>query len=138
MSEHTPGPWTYAPRHICEGEPEVRAPEGWLICCTASDEDARLIAAAPDWKARAEAAEADLAVLKSQLATAVGTANQRWARIAELEARLARVPDREAVARAIRQVEGCEGCADDPEIDNACHCDTLALAAIAAMQERTP
>ncbi len=47
MSKHTPGPWSYLPRHICESEPEVRAPDGWLICCTASDDDARLIAAAP-------------------------------------------------------------------------------------------
>lgn len=47
-SKHTPGPWSYLPRHIAESEPEVRAPAGWLICCTAGDEDARLIAAAPD------------------------------------------------------------------------------------------
>ena len=47
-SKHTPGPWSYLPRHIAESEPEVRAPAGWLICCTAGDEDARLIAAAPE------------------------------------------------------------------------------------------
>jgi hypothetical protein len=46
--KHTIGPWSYLPRHIAESEPEVRAPAGWLICCTAGDADARLIAAAPD------------------------------------------------------------------------------------------
>jgi hypothetical protein len=44
----TPGPWKFVPWHIAEGPSEVRAPEGWLVCTTASDDDARLIAAAPD------------------------------------------------------------------------------------------
>lgn len=46
--KHTPGPWRYTPWHIEEGNPTVRAPEGWLICETSSDANARLIAAAPD------------------------------------------------------------------------------------------
>jgi len=45
---HTPGPWKYVPWHIEEDAAAVRAPEGWLICQTSSDDDARLIAAAPD------------------------------------------------------------------------------------------
>lgn len=48
MGKHTPGPWRYTPWHIEEGNPTVRAPEGWLICETSSDANARLIAAAPD------------------------------------------------------------------------------------------
>lgn len=47
-AKHTEGPWTYVPRHVAESEPEVRAPAGWLIACTASDYDARLIASAPE------------------------------------------------------------------------------------------
>lgn len=45
---HTEGPWKFVPSHIAEGPAEVRAPEGWLICCTSSDEDAELIASTPD------------------------------------------------------------------------------------------
>lgn len=45
---HTPGPWEYVPWHIAEGNSQVRAPEGWLICEASSDSNARLIAAAPD------------------------------------------------------------------------------------------
>jgi hypothetical protein len=45
---HTKGPWAFVPWHIAEGPPEVRSPEGWLICTTPGDDDARLIASAPD------------------------------------------------------------------------------------------
>lgn len=64
---HTPGPWTFVPRHIAESEPEVRAPEGWLICCIASDDDAQAIAAVPEM----------IAVLKqinSEMAAGLGSA----------------------------------------------------------------
>jgi hypothetical protein len=44
----TPGPWKYSPWHIEEGEPAVRAPEGWIIANVNSDPNAQLIAAAPD------------------------------------------------------------------------------------------
>lgn len=44
----TSGPWKHVPWQVAEGEDEVRAPEGWLICCTSSGANARLIAAAPD------------------------------------------------------------------------------------------
>lgn len=50
MSEtkFTPGPWRYVPWHVEEGPPAVRSSEDWIVCTTASDDDARLIAAAPE------------------------------------------------------------------------------------------
>lgn len=48
---HTPDlntPWRYAPWHVAEGEPEVRARDGWIVCTTCGDDYARLIAAAPE------------------------------------------------------------------------------------------
>lgn len=47
-SKWTKGPWQFVPWHIAEGPSEVRAPEGWLICTTSGDANARLIASAPD------------------------------------------------------------------------------------------
>jgi len=46
MSEATPRPWRFVPWHIEEGASAVRAPDGSLVCTTASDEDAKLIARA--------------------------------------------------------------------------------------------
>ncbi len=48
MSGHTPGPWAMVPWHIEEGPTAVRSPGGWLICTTSSDDNARLIASAPE------------------------------------------------------------------------------------------
>lgn len=42
---HTQGPWRFVPWHIEEGSSAVRAPDGHLICSTASDANARRIAA---------------------------------------------------------------------------------------------
>lgn len=47
MSGPTPGPWRFVPWHIEEGPPAVRCAEGWIVATTASDDDARFIAAAP-------------------------------------------------------------------------------------------
>lgn len=44
--QHTPTPWRYVPWHIEEGPSAVRAPAGYLVCTTASDADASLIARA--------------------------------------------------------------------------------------------
>lgn len=44
----TPGPWRFVPWHVEEGPPAVRCAEGWIVATTSSDDDARLIAAAPD------------------------------------------------------------------------------------------
>ena len=44
----TPGPWRFVPWHIEEGPSAVRCAEGWIVATTSSDDDARLIAAAPD------------------------------------------------------------------------------------------
>lgn len=46
VTEHTPLPWKYVPWHIEEGPSAVRAPDGHLICSTASDANAALIAKA--------------------------------------------------------------------------------------------
>ena len=46
MSGRTPGPWRFVPAHIEEGESAVRAPEGWIVCTTSSDDDAAFIARA--------------------------------------------------------------------------------------------
>lgn len=40
---HTQGPWRFVPWHIEEGSSAVRAPDGHLICSTASDANARRI-----------------------------------------------------------------------------------------------
>ena len=45
MAEHTKEPWAFVPWHIEEGPSAVRAPEGWLICTTSSDANARRIVA---------------------------------------------------------------------------------------------
>ena len=42
---HTQGPWRFVPWHIEEGSSAVRAPDGHLICSTASDANARRIVA---------------------------------------------------------------------------------------------
>ena len=60
MSKHTPGPWRYVPAHIAEGDPEVRAPEGWLICTTSSESNAILIAAAPQLEAERDRLRAQM------------------------------------------------------------------------------
>lgn len=44
----TAGPWIFIPWHIAEGPSEVRAPDGSLVCTTSTDDDARLIAGAPE------------------------------------------------------------------------------------------
>jgi len=41
----TQGEWRFVPWHIEEGPPAVRAEAGWIIATTASDADAKLIAA---------------------------------------------------------------------------------------------
>jgi hypothetical protein len=43
---HTPLPWSFSPWHIEEGSPAVRAPAGYIVCTTASDNDAKYIARA--------------------------------------------------------------------------------------------
>lgn len=60
MSAFTKGPWKYVPWHVEEGPPAVRAPEGWLVCTTSSDADAKLIAIAPCLLDAAESAAAIL------------------------------------------------------------------------------
>jgi len=45
---YTPGAWKYIPWHIAEDQPQVLDGDGNMICYTASDDNARLIAAAPD------------------------------------------------------------------------------------------
>lgn len=42
---HTPEPWRFVPWHIEEDASAVRAPDGHLICSTASDANARHIVA---------------------------------------------------------------------------------------------
>lgn len=42
----TPLPWKFSPWHIEEGPPVVRAPAGYIVCTTASDQDAEYIAEA--------------------------------------------------------------------------------------------
>lgn len=56
MGEHTELPWRFVPAHVAEGDAEVRHPDGWLICCTPSDELAKCIVAA----ANTQPAVADL------------------------------------------------------------------------------
>lgn len=56
MAEHTALPWRFVPAHVAEGDAEVRHPDGWLICCTPSDELAKCIVAA----ANTQPAVADL------------------------------------------------------------------------------
>ena len=66
--EATAGPWRSVPWHIEEGPPAVRVPDGWLLCSTAGENDARHIAtfdpptviALLDAKAKAEARVVDL------------------------------------------------------------------------------
>lgn len=56
---HTKGPWRFVPSHVSEGDSEVRHPDGWLICCTPSDELAQLIVTAVNtYPAVAELVEA--------------------------------------------------------------------------------
>ncbi len=43
MTEHTPTPWKFVPWHIEEGPSAVRAPDGHLVCSTASDANAAFI-----------------------------------------------------------------------------------------------
>lgn len=52
----TPGPWAHIPWHVAEGDPEVRASKSHLICTTDTDQNARLIAAAPELVEALEAA----------------------------------------------------------------------------------
>jgi hypothetical protein len=42
----TPGRWEFVPWHVAEGPSNVRAPEGWVICETSSDDNAYFIAKA--------------------------------------------------------------------------------------------
>lgn len=42
---YTPEPWRFVPWHIEEGASAVRAPDGHLICSTASDANSRRIVA---------------------------------------------------------------------------------------------
>ena len=44
----TPGPWRFSPWHVEEGNPCVRAPEGWIIASFSSDADALLGSYAPE------------------------------------------------------------------------------------------
>jgi hypothetical protein len=47
MNAHTPGPW----HHGCsKDDPDflVRNGDDWLVACTSNEDDARLIAAAPE------------------------------------------------------------------------------------------
>ena len=50
MGEHTPTPWRFSPWHVEEGQSAVRTgqnyPEDYIICTTASDDDAKLIVTA--------------------------------------------------------------------------------------------
>ena len=45
---YTPGAWKYIPWHIAEDQPQVLDGDGNMICYTASDDNARLIASAPE------------------------------------------------------------------------------------------
>jgi len=45
-ARHTELPWTFSPWHIEEGPSAVRAPQGHIVCCTASDDDAAYITTA--------------------------------------------------------------------------------------------
>lgn len=37
-------PWRFVPWHIEEDSSAVRSPEGWIVCTTSSDADAKFIA----------------------------------------------------------------------------------------------
>jgi hypothetical protein len=41
--KHTPPPWRFSPSHFEEGPSAVRTLAGWIVCTTASDEDAAFI-----------------------------------------------------------------------------------------------
>lgn len=43
MAAATDGPWKHSPWHIEEGEPAIRAPEGWIIANLSSDANVALI-----------------------------------------------------------------------------------------------
>lgn len=48
---NTKTPWKFSPAHIEEGPSAVRAPEGYIVCTTASDADAELIVTAVNERA---------------------------------------------------------------------------------------
>lgn len=55
--------WEMVPWHVVEGAPQVRHRDGWLVCETADNRTARLIAAAPLMYEELEAAHFALADL---------------------------------------------------------------------------
>jgi hypothetical protein len=70
-------PWRFVPWHIEEDSSAVRSPEGWIVCTTSSDADAKFIALACN--SHAELVEA-LERCEAMVSTDQGPPNWDWVR----------------------------------------------------------